>query len=217
MTGAIRLVVAPRAFWLTMAAAFAAWTVWCALIVFVGAPFGAPLVRAFARIAAVAVPAILLLRSHGPDRFRLAGNVRRGVMAGVFAAAVGLAVVAVSWWGAVPAFALPTSAAIWVSVILFSPMAEELLFRRVAYGYLATRCRPLVALAVRSLLFALIHLPWWLLSGEFGANALLGGLATMFGAGVVFALLYRWTGSLWSCVILHCANNFLAECIRAAA
>ena len=63
----------------------------------------------------------------------------------------------------------------------------------------------------RALLFAAIHAPYWLLAGSKQGAALLLDLAAVAALGALFALALRRTGSLWSAILLHMANNFAAS------
>lgn len=73
------------------------------------------------------------------------------------------------------------------------PFAEELLFRGVVYGALR-RYRVLVATVASALLFGLAH----------GVNAVLPAAIIL---GVVAAVLYERSRSIWPAVIAHAVNN----------
>jgi len=73
---------------------------------------------------------------------------------------------------------------------------EEFLFR----GAILTNLRPFGrtnAVIISAVLFALMH-----------QNA--GQLLYTFAAGIVLGLVYEYTGSIWSCTVLHLFNNFVA-------
>ena len=90
-----------------------------------------------------------------------------------------------------------------------TPLFEETLFR----GLLVKECRrltgPWSTVVVTALLFAGIHLPFWIwrdgLSGGVLANT--GGV---FVFGLVAAALYLKTSSIWPPTVAHVANNLLA-------
>lgn len=92
--------------------------------------------------------------------------------------------------------------------VVLAPAYEELLFRRVLFGRLWAAGWPWLGAALSSLAFALAHeLP--------GANGN-EPLATLLlwtiyaGMGMVFAWLYRRTGTLWAPIGAHMLNNALA-------
>ncbi len=70
------------------------------------------------------------------------------------------------------------------------PFAEELFFRGLIYGWLRRRMSVSYAAAVSGLGFAVLHGIWWLIP----ALALLG---------IVLALIYERSGSIWTAVITH--------------
>ena len=88
-----------------------------------------------------------------------------------------------------------------LSVILIAvvaaPLTEELIFRGCLYGILRQIGGKFVAIAVSSLLFALIH----------GHTPSLAGLMIL---AVGLSLLYEKTGSLWAPILLHAAFNGLS-------
>lgn len=88
-----------------------------------------------------------------------------------------------------------------LSVILIAvvaaPLTEELIFRGCLYGILRQIGGKFVAIAVSSLLFALIH----------GHAPSLAGLIIL---SVGLSLLYEKTGSLWAPILLHAAFNGLS-------
>jgi membrane protease YdiL (CAAX protease family) len=81
--------------------------------------------------------------------------------------------------------------------VVAAPLAEELIFRGCLYGILRQIGGRLLAIAVSSLLFALIH----------GHLPSLAGLMVL---SVGLSLLYEKTGSLWAPILLHAAFNGLS-------
>jgi membrane protease YdiL (CAAX protease family) len=88
-----------------------------------------------------------------------------------------------------------------LSVILIAvvaaPLTEELIFRGCLYGFLRQTGGRFLAIAVTSVLFALIH----------GHIPSLAGLVIL---AVGLSLLYEKTGSLWAPILLHAAFNGLS-------
>jgi membrane protease YdiL (CAAX protease family) len=70
------------------------------------------------------------------------------------------------------------------------PFAEELFFRGLVFGWLRRRMPVWLAASVSGLGFAVLHGVWWLIP----ALALLG---------IVLALIYERSGTIWTAVITH--------------
>ena len=90
-----------------------------------------------------------------------------------------------------------------------SPFLEELLFRGLLLHELAELLPRWVANLLTSLLFAGIHLPFWLSHGGM-SEALLTNTAGIF----IFSLLAGWlyldSSSIWPPTVAHIANNCVA-------
>jgi membrane protease YdiL (CAAX protease family) len=191
-----------------LAFAYLSWTVWCLLMVGVGAPFDLPLPRALFRFAAVVVPALAWIYSSEPkalQRLRFTTNWRSGLAVG--------AVVAMGWAAlhATQNLQLPTTAHAWINVVILSPIAEEILFRCVVIDRLLTWTSASKAIALSAVLFSLFHLPWWWISGEMATVDLIQLLGLMFVYGMVFGVLYYRTRSIWASLLPHSMNNLIAE------
>lgn len=99
--------------------------------------------------------------------------------------------------------------------LLLPPLLEELLFR----GFLMTELLALLplhrALALTSLLFAGIHMPYWLAHGATTRAVVING-----GAAFVFSVLAGWlfakTASIWPSTCAHIANNLLFSMLAAS-
>lgn len=92
--------------------------------------------------------------------------------------------------------------------VVAAPACEELLFRRVLFGRLWAAGRPWLGLALSSAAFACLHE----LPGA-GGHGLAGSLllwACYAAMGAAFAAVYWRTGTLWSAIGAHAANNLLA-------
>jgi membrane protease YdiL (CAAX protease family) len=90
-----------------------------------------------------------------------------------------------------------------------SPFLEELLFRGLLLHELAALLPRWGATLLTSLLFAGIHLPFWLSHGGM-SGALLVNTAGVF----IFSLLAGWlyldSSSIWPPTVAHIANNYVA-------
>jgi len=77
---------------------------------------------------------------------------------------------------------------------IIAPAAEEMLFRGVLYGWLRRRWGPLAAIILSSLAFGAAHInPYW--------------AAYVAVVGVVLAVIYEKSGSLWPPILLHMSYN----------
>lgn len=87
-----------------------------------------------------------------------------------------------------------------LSVSVFAPLFEEWLCRGMILRGLLQRMKPIWAMVISSLFFALIHMnPWQALPA--------------FILGMLFAYVYYRTGSLKLTMLMHCANNTFAALI----
>ena len=98
---------------------------------------------------------------------------------------------------------LLTGTPLWatlLSVSVFAPVFEEWLCRGMILRGLLTRMKPVWAMVISALFFALIHFnPWQALPA--------------FILGMLFAYVYYRTGSLKLTMLMHCANNTFAALI----
>lgn len=90
-----------------------------------------------------------------------------------------------------------TMVALGFAVVVLAPIAEELLFRRFLFGFLAARWGTAAALVVVSLLFAAAH------------DSLLQ-FPGLFLLGVAFQLVYLHFRSLYPAILMHAYNNAIA-------
>jgi membrane protease YdiL (CAAX protease family) len=158
------------------------------------------------------VPALIFVRSvEGPPVLEGLGfspNLRAGWSIG----AIGMAIVLVLFLAGHRFGTLrlkPLDATAWLNPILTAPLAEEIVFRGVVFRILFERLKFWRAALASAALFALIHAPYWRLSSDKRGPDLLSALGSMFGYGLLFAGLFRWSGSLWSPLLCHWFNNLL--------
>jgi uncharacterized protein len=98
------------------------------------------------------------------------------------------AAAAASWWSLLLAV---------VAGAVVTPLGEEAFFRGVLANALFARYRARVVVVVSAAVFALAH----------GVNPV---LPAAFVVGVLAAVLFRWSGSVWPAVVLHGVNNLVA-------
>lgn len=96
-------------------------------------------------------------------------------------------------------------------MIIGAPFIEEVLFRGCILRGLRQHCRFWRANLAQAVLFLTIHLPGWFFMGTLTANLCSGTSLSIFGLGFIQGYLFKWTGSLWPCVLLHLANNYGAR------
>ena len=93
---------------------------------------------------------------------------------------------------------LPRTVAIWVAlglaVVVVAPLSEELFFRGLVYRGIADRFGPGVGMVVSGVAFALVH---------FNVSVVVP--FTLIG--IVFAWVYRASGSLWTTIAAHAIFN----------
>ncbi|GAE88703.1 CPBP family intramembrane glutamic endopeptidase [Acetivibrio straminisolvens] len=97
----------------------------------------------------------------------------------------------------------------WIGGVLLIGFTEEIVFR----GFLLQKFEEAMgskyANAITAVLFLLIHFPKWYMQGnlfmvEFMMNSIL--FIPLFS--ILMAVLLKKTNSLWTCIIIHSANNF---------
>jgi hypothetical protein len=88
---------------------------------------------------------------------------------------------------------------------LLAPVAEELYFRGLIYGWFRSRFSLWPAVIVSSAIFALGHIDS------------IGVVASSFILGLLLALIFERSRSLWLSILVHAANNSLAGVLLYAA
>lgn len=190
---------------------FTVWTIWCALMTFVGEPFTYPYTRAFVRISAVLLPAIayahFAIEPRQVDFWAFRQNWRVGLLVGAILSCAFCTLIVLQNSGR--SIVIPVEPSAWINLIVLSPLAEEMMFRRVALEHLKSLTTTSRAIIIASILFSMLHLPWWLMSGEVQGYELAKALISLFFYGVVFSLAVQTTKSIWSALIPHWVNNLL--------
>ncbi|WP_169737921.1 CPBP family intramembrane glutamic endopeptidase [Alkalihalobacterium bogoriense] len=98
-----------------------------------------------------------------------------------------------------------------LNTILLVGLIEEIVFRGFILRKLLDSFRFWVANVVTAFLFVSIHFPIWIYNGLFVFPSVLGGIVTAFVLGILFGIIYKKSGSLWSVVIIHSMYNFLVS------
>lgn len=84
--------------------------------------------------------------------------------------------------------------------VVIAPLVEEALFRGILLPVLMKKMSPGTAIVVNSAFFAVIHQH-------------LPAMVPLFVLAIVLALLYIYSGSLWSSIVLHAVFNGVSICI----
>ncbi|NCC54984.1 MAG: CPBP family intramembrane metalloprotease [Erysipelotrichia bacterium] len=91
-------------------------------------------------------------------------------------------------------------------VVIFAPIFEELVFRGGIYRFIRVRKNFLFAAFISSFLFGFVHVMSSLLIGQY--NDLIY-LFLYAGLGFILAYAYEYNKSIYACIILHMAYNFM--------
>jgi len=189
---------------------FAAWTLWCVLMAFVGEPFSSPLLRALVRVSVVLFPALAYVHFVVKDRddfWAFRRNWRQGLLVGAVLSCLFGVLIVVQNSGRT--FAFPVGFAVWFNFIIVSPLVEEMMFRRMILEHLQSVTSTFRAILFESLLFSLLHFPWWFMSGEQQGVALASALVSLFVYGVIFSVAVHYTKSIWAALLPHWINNLI--------
>lgn len=84
-----------------------------------------------------------------------------------------------------------------ISTVILAPIVEELMFRGMILNRLMSKFPKWAAVLVSAIAFGALHMNW--------TQGIFAGLV-----GIVFAMVYVKTRSLWLCIFAHAANNLWA-------
>jgi membrane protease YdiL (CAAX protease family) len=90
------------------------------------------------------------------------------------------------------------------AAVLVAPLTEEVVFRGFLLSTLDQQLPFWPANLLQAAMFCLSHVPSWIARGA-SLSVLDVVWVTLFGA--VAGLLYKKSGSLWTCVLIHATNN----------
>ena len=139
------------------------------------------------------------------EYLRLRQHWRRGVVVGVLFSAVNFALTA--WRFGLPH--LDHAYVTWNSILNASILVgffEEVPFRGFMLQKLEEKSKFWTAAVISSVLFVGIHLPGWVLLGRLSA----ANVAFIFAFGMVMAVLFRYTRSLWASIVAHSLNDCIS-------
>lgn len=136
---------------------------------------------------------------------KLNRHVRRGVV-------VALVLSALNFLGSIARFGLPhptMQSITWNSVLgtsILVGLIEEIPYRGFMLQKFAERVDFWLANLITSMLFVGIHLPGWMALHMLRADT----AASVFIIGVVLAMAFKYSNSLWAPIITHSANDFMS-------
>lgn len=137
---------------------------------------------------------------------KLSTNVLQGLLWGLYGCIFVVALEFGNLLRSHHAFQTPTTDT-WVNAILLVGLMEEIPFR----GFLFQKLQSWIgfpgSLLLSSLLFALIHLPIWISTGQ--SSNLPLALLLIFLVGTMACLALKLSESLWSSIIVHTCYNIL--------
>jgi len=197
-------------------AAIVAWTFYVLLMLLAPDPFTNDMPRALARVSIVLLPALLHIswKQEGMigDYSRLDERWFSGSVVGL-AFAGSYLLIAVILPMTAPSLMLTHSAAAWLNFIVGSPIAEELLFRWVLFNELSRITKWYWAMLISAVMFAVLHLPVWILLENMSMAQLTQSFVQILVYGLIFAVLMRATKSFWAPLTAHCVNNFILQSV----
>jgi uncharacterized protein len=136
---------------------------------------------------------------------RLTRHVGRGVT-------IGLLVTALNVAGSIARFGLPhpsLARVTWNSMLgtsFFVGFIEEIPYRGFMLQQIESRSRFWTANLLSSLLFVGVHMPGWIALHQLSTDR----VVTIFVFGVVMAVAFKYSGSLWAAIVAHSANDCLS-------
>ena len=191
------------------------WLGWVLLMRWYPEPFANVYLRGLVRIGILLVPAYLFSRKSGIswlESWYLRVNWQRGVTIGLVVSGLFLTFSYLAQSRAVElVWQLPVKVDTWFNWIIGSPFAEEAWFRAVLFGQIHRQHGLIYALLGSSLMFGLLHLPTWILLEGMSTILIIQSFGNIVLYGLVFALLFRVTGSLWASLVPHWLNNLFVQ------
>lgn len=216
------------AFLLFLALFFIVWALRATLFYFIDEGIQSPLLKSvysnaikFALWVIPAVAYVALVKRREPLRFLRISTRVEGKRLLYAAAAIALYFAGVIVFerftsGKTLASLFNSSAAEWLAVLLgvaFSPVSEEILYRGFILRELGERMGFWSANLLTSVLFVLIHWPYWIWATGFKLSMAITSV-TIFILSLFLGYLVKLTGSIWPSVAAHILNNFVASFLR---
>lgn len=108
---------------------------------------------------------------------------------------------------------IPHSADLWLNAIIAAPVAQEILIRGLLFRELSRIATPLKGAVISSILFALIHLPFWYFAGRKSGGDLARSLLLIGGIGMICCLVATRARTLVAPITFHFLNNLMTSCV----
>jgi membrane protease YdiL (CAAX protease family) len=190
---------------------YVAWTAWLIFVKYFyndGASYDNPY-RALSRVLILLLPAIFFIYTNKEINFELKENIVRGLKYGLIASLL-ITVYYLLVGNRFGDLNLDRSIWVWINFVIFSPIAEEMMYRVVVMKTLSGFKSTFFIVITSSLLFVAYHIPQWVFSVEvLSVQEILVNAITIFIYGIIFALLYHKSKSIFGSLIPHIVNNFL--------
>ena len=139
------------------------------------------------------------------DYLKLTRHVRRGILVAIVLTAINV----IGTYARFGAPHLSLHRVTWNSVLGTSfavGFIEEIPYRGFMLQKFSEHMNFWLANLITSLLFLTIHLPGWIVLHAFNAAA----AVSVFILGIIFAVAVKYSGSLWSSILAHSANDCLS-------
>lgn len=102
------------------------------------------------------------------------------------------------------------SIAIWLDAIILAAFMDEIVFRGIILQKLTLLTTFKRANIFNTLFFVFIHFPKWFSIGYFYHFNFIGSINFIFWFGLLMGYVFKKSNSLWPCIWIHLANNFIS-------
>ena len=99
--------------------------------------------------------------------------------------------------------------AMWAGAVLLGPLVEETLMRGLIFGNLRKKSR-IAAYAVSTLVFGLLHVLGYVADPRMDLWTFVLNVGLYLGHGIVLAVTYEYTGTIWGPTALHMILNAIS-------
>jgi len=179
------------------------------------------LVQIAARLGYWTLPVVVYLAASGRDvldYLKLRRNVVRGLAWGL---GIGAALVVMNVAGTYVVkhhvhVNFDFGAQLWWKGVILVGFSEEVVFRGFLLPQFAERMSFRAANLLQAAIFLATHVPGWILLHQFVLPGILTSVGFVFLIGVVLGIIWKRSGSLWACIVIHSVNNFCSFAVAVA-
>ena len=179
------------------------------------------LVQIAARLGYWTLPVVVYLAASGRDvldYLKLRRNVVRGLAWGL---GIGAALVVMNVAGTYVVkhhvhVNFDFGAQLWWKGVILVGFSEEVVFRGFLLPQFAERMSFRTANLLQATMFLATHVPGWILLHQFVLPGILTSVGFVFLIGVVLGIIWKRSGSLWACIVIHSVNNFCSFAVAVA-